>query len=68
MADTSNISFENKIERVKEIVDKMENETLPLNESVSLFEEGQKLLKELEEELKKAEIRIKTIKEEKDIE
>ncbi|MCQ2742149.1 MAG: exodeoxyribonuclease VII small subunit [Bacilli bacterium] len=57
MAEKDN-SFETKLQRLDEIVDQIENETLPLEKSIALYEEGQKLIKELEKELKDAEEKI----------
>ncbi|MDO5330186.1 MAG: exodeoxyribonuclease VII small subunit [Bacillota bacterium] len=51
-------SFEQKLERLSEIVSKLEGDTLPLEESMKLYEEGTTLIKELEEELSKAEEKI----------
>ena len=52
------LDFETKLKRLEEIVGRMENETLPLEESISLFEEGQKLIKVLANELEEAEKKI----------
>lgn len=48
-------SFEERLNRLNEIVDKIENETLPLEQSIALYQEGLGLIKELEKELKDAE-------------
>lgn len=53
------IDFEAKLKRLGEITEKMENEVLPLDESLALYEEGKKLIKELRSELEKAETAIK---------
>jgi exodeoxyribonuclease VII small subunit len=50
--------FENKLNLLNEIVKKMEQENLSLEDSVSLYEEAMKLSKELEEELAKAKSKI----------
>ena len=50
--------FETRLKRLEEIVEKMENETLPLEESIALFEEGQKLIKNLAQDLEEAEKKI----------
>ena len=55
------IDFEAKLKRLGEITEKMENEVLPLNESLALYEEGKKIIKELREELTKAEDAIKEL-------
>ncbi|MDY6276577.1 MAG: exodeoxyribonuclease VII small subunit, partial [Bacilli bacterium] len=38
------INFEKSLARLQEIVDKIEKETLPLEESIKLYEEGKKLI------------------------
>ena len=55
---TKKIDFETKLNRLNEIVAKMENEVLPLESSISLFEEGKKLIADLEAELKEAEKKL----------
>lgn len=57
------VNFEQKLDRLNEIVTKIENETLPLETSISLYQEGLKLIKELETELKDAEKKIGQYKE-----
>ena len=54
-------AFEAKLKRLGEITEKMENEVLPLDENLALYEEGKKLIKELREELEKAEATIKEL-------
>ena len=51
-------SFEEKLARLNAIVEKVENETLPIEESLKLYEEGNALIKELEATLKDAEKKI----------
>lgn len=51
-------SFEGRLERLKEIVAKVESGNLSLEESVRLTEEGKALGKALEEELEEARKRI----------
>lgn len=55
-------SFEEKLNRLSEIVDKAENNTLPLEEAMKLYEEGDTLIKELKKSLDEAEAKIKVIK------
>ena len=43
------------MKNLEEIVSKIENETLPLEESLKLYEEGKKLIATLEKTLKEAE-------------
>lgn len=52
MAD---LSFEKALAELEDIVSKLEEGSLPLNESLSLFEKGVKRAKFLREELEKAE-------------
>jgi exodeoxyribonuclease VII small subunit len=52
------VDFETKLNRLNEIVAKMENEVLPLESSIALFEEGKKLITDLESELKEAEKKL----------
>lgn len=52
------VDFETKLDRLNEIVAKMENEVLPLESSIALFEEGKKLIADLEAELKEAEKKL----------
>ena len=57
------VDFETKLNRLNEIVAKMENEVLPLESSIALFEEGKKLITDLEAELKEAEKKLGEYKE-----
>lgn len=59
------IKFEGKIKRLDEIVNSMSNKTLPLEEAISLYEEGNKIIKELSEALNEAEKKIETVIESK---
>ena len=52
------IEFEKSLKRLDEIVSRVENETLPLEESLKLYEEGKKLIASLEKTLKEAERKI----------
>jgi exodeoxyribonuclease VII small subunit len=58
MAEKKEMSFEEKLNRLNAIVEKVENETLPIEESLKLYEEGNALIKELEATLKEAEKKI----------
>ena len=56
------IEEKNKIGReLEEIINKIESNTLPLDESMVLFEEGRKLIKEVNELLKETEEKIVNI-------
>lgn len=51
-------TFEEKLNRLNEIVSKIEGESLPLQESLALYQEGKKLINELSKELEEAEKKI----------
>ncbi len=49
------VNFEKELNRLKEIVSLIQQKELSLDESLKLYEEGNKIVKLLNEELKKAE-------------
>lgn len=55
-------SFETKIAKAKEILEKLMDPSLPMNESIKAYEEGMKELKIAEKMLSDAELQIQTIK------
>ncbi|MBQ8392685.1 MAG: exodeoxyribonuclease VII small subunit [Clostridia bacterium] len=55
------ISFENAMERLEEIVNLLEGGESSLDQSLSLFEEGVKLVKICNEKLEKAEGAVKQL-------
>ncbi len=55
------VSFEENLEKLEEIVEKLEKGNLPLNESLTLFETGIKLSNECLKELDKAEGKIRVL-------
>ena len=55
-------TFEQKLNRLSEIVERAENNTLPLEEAMKLYEEGDALIKDLKKSLDDAELKIKVIK------
>lgn len=59
----SEYTYETAIKRLREIVKLLENGGLPLEESVKLFEEGAKLSKFCNDELRNAERRITDLSE-----
>ena len=61
MAESKKINFEEKIKRLDEIVDSISNKSLSLDESLLLYEEGNKIIKELEKTLKEAQDNIKKV-------
>ncbi len=55
------LDFETGLERLQEIVERLEKQDLPLEQAVSLFEEGMKLSNHCAKLLQKAEERIKVL-------
>jgi exodeoxyribonuclease VII small subunit len=55
------ISFENAIERLEQIVGEMESSKLPLEELLTRYEEGIRLVSICNQQLAGAEIRIETL-------
>lgn len=54
-------SFEEKLEKLESLSEKIRESELPLEETISCFDEGVKLAEELENELKKAERKVEII-------
>ena len=57
-----NKTFEEKLTRLNEIVEKVENTTLYLEDAMKLYEEGNSLIKDLQKSLDEAETKIQVIK------
>lgn len=55
------INFESELNRLKDIVSQIEEKDLSIDESVKLYEEGQKIIQILKEELKKAEEKVEKV-------
>jgi exodeoxyribonuclease VII small subunit len=55
------ITFEEALKKLEGIVGKLEDGTVSLEESVSLYEEGMKLSRHCSEILEKAELRIEKV-------
>ena len=55
-------NFENKLRRLEEISSMLESDSVGLEESISLFEEGMLLSKVCMKTLKEAELKITTLK------
>jgi exodeoxyribonuclease VII small subunit len=55
------ISFEEKIEKLKLIVDGLESGDISLKESIEKFKEGSELIKQCYKELEDAELKVETI-------
>ena len=63
------MTFEEKLERLKEIVDKLESpDTLDLDMSLSLFEEGVSLARTCRKLLEEAEVRVQNVSEDENSE
>ena len=54
-------SFESALKDVENIIEKLEEEDMPLKESINKFKEGVELLKFCDKELKEAEMVIQKI-------
>ncbi len=63
MAEKKELSYEQSMKRLEEIVAKLERESLSLDESLKLFEEGTKLADACNKALEKAEQKISRIDE-----
>lgn len=64
MADKERLNFEKALARLEAIVEKLDEESLSLEESLELYEEGIKLSKECSETLEEAQLRIQKVNEE----
>jgi exodeoxyribonuclease VII small subunit len=58
------MSFEDKLQELEKIVEKLENGELSLDESLGLFEKGIKLVRECDTNLKCAQQKVKKLIEE----
>jgi len=54
-------TFEESVERLEGLIEAMENGDTPLAELVAKFEEGSKLLKQCQAQLKEAELKIEKL-------
>jgi exodeoxyribonuclease VII small subunit len=63
---TAKLSFETALAKLETIVDSMEQGEVPLADLLAKYEEGSKLLKVCENRLKDAELKIDTLKKQKD--
>ena len=61
MAEKKKMTFEENIEKLEEILLKLEDEKLSLDMSVKLYEEGMKLISTCNRELEAAERKIKIL-------
>ncbi|HLB71073.1 MAG: exodeoxyribonuclease VII small subunit [Candidatus Methanoperedens sp.] len=58
------MSFEEKLQELESIVEKLENGQLSLDESIDLFEKGIKLVRECDANLKNARMKVEKLIEE----
>jgi exodeoxyribonuclease VII small subunit len=61
LVTTEELSFEQSIERLSDIVEELEGGDLPLEESLRLFEEGVKLARTSQAKLDRAEKRVEEL-------
>ncbi len=61
--DLNELSFEEALEQLEEIVQRLENEEVSLEESVNLYERGMELSKYCTDSLEQAEQRIEKVNE-----
>ena len=54
-------TYETKVEQLKKIIEKIEDGNTPLDESIRLYEQGAALVKQCEEILNEAEVKITTL-------
>lgn len=63
MAKKERLSFEKALSRLETIVEKLDDESLSLEESIELYEEGIMLSKQCSKTLEEAELRIEKVNE-----
>jgi len=61
MSQKEQQSFENALSRLEAIVNELEDESIPLEKSIELYEEGIELSKMCTDKLEEAELRIKKV-------
>ncbi|NIT56397.1 MAG: exodeoxyribonuclease VII small subunit [Aliifodinibius sp.] len=61
MSEKERPSFEEALQRLEDIVNQLEDESISLEKSIDLYEEGIKLSKICTETLEEAELRIKKV-------
>ena len=66
--DLSEVSFENALEELESLVEKMETGELSLEDSLAAFERGVKLTRHCQSSLKAAELKVKVLTESGDLE
>jgi len=58
------LGFEQRLERLEKLAEKLKEGSIPLEEAVALFEEGMKLSKSLERDLSRVERRVEILTQE----
>lgn len=66
MAENKKIAFEDALQRLDELAAMLENGKAPLDESLKIFEEGVKLVRECKKQLDEAEQKVKLLVENRD--
>jgi len=61
LSENEELTFEQAFEQLQDIVRKLEEGDLPLNESMALFEKGIELERLCEQQLKEAEMRVREL-------
>lgn len=61
MPNEKKLDFKKEMERLDEIVDKISNKALPLDEALKLYEEGVKIVKDLEKQLEEARDKVEKV-------
>ena len=59
--EENKINFEEQLNRLKEIVSNIQEKDISIDESIALYEEGQKIIELLNSELKKAESKVEKV-------
>ncbi len=57
------MDYSAKVERLENILESLERDVMPLEETLALYEEGQRLVKECREFLLQAEAKVKKLEE-----
>ena len=66
--ELAEVSFENALEELESLVEKMETGELSLEDSLAAFERGVKLTRHCQSSLKAAELKVKVLTESGDLE
>ena len=61
MAKKDTVNFEASLQKLKKIIEKLEDGDISLEESVKSFEEGIGLVKECQKQLTQAELKVKKL-------